>query len=422
MTSGSASCPRSVAWWRPRSWTKLANEGLRYTNMHTTSVCSPSRACVLTGRNHHSVGIACITETATGYPGYNGLMPFDKAMLREMLLPLGYNTFCVGKWHLTPAEDTTAAGPFDRWPLGRGFERYYGFLGGETNQWYPELTYDNHEVEQPALPEDGYHLSATSRTRPSSSSRTPTPRLRTSRSSCTTPPAPATLRTTCPRSGPTSTRASSTPAGTPTARSSTSARSTWGSSRRARELSAHDPDVPAWDSLSEDAQRLSARFMEVYAGFIEYTDHHFGRILDFLDEIGERDNTLVIVVSDNGASSEGGPVGSLNEMFFFNNAPESLEDNLAMIDQLGGVETCNHYPWGWANAGNAPFRRWKRETYRGGTSDPCIVSWPARITDTGGAALAVRPRHRLRPHGPGGPRRGAPGGGPRGPAGARSRA
>ena len=137
----------------------LAAQGLRYTNMHTTALCSPSRGCILTGRNHHSLGLACITEAATGYPGYNGLLPFDRGMLSEMLLPLGYNTFGVGKWHLTPAEHTTAAGPFDRWPLGRGFERYYGFLGGETNQWYPELTYDNHEVEQPALPEDGYHLS-----------------------------------------------------------------------------------------------------------------------------------------------------------------------------------------------------------------------------------------------------------------------
>ncbi len=119
--------------------------------------------------------------------------------------------------------------------------------------------------------------------------------------------------------------------------------------------------------------------MEVYAGFVSFTDHHFGRILEFLKEIGELDNTLIMVVSDNGASSEGGPVGSLNEMFFFNNVKESLEDNFKMIDKLGGVESNNHYPWGWTNAGNTPFRRWKRETYRGGTTDPCIVSWPKGI-------------------------------------------
>ena len=125
----------------------VAANGLRYTNMHTTALCSPSRGCILTGRNHHSIGLASITETSTGYPGYNGILPFDRGMLSEMMLQQGYNTFCVGKWHLTPPEHTTAAGPFDRWPLGRGFERYYGFLGGETNQWFPELTYDNHTVE-----------------------------------------------------------------------------------------------------------------------------------------------------------------------------------------------------------------------------------------------------------------------------------
>ena len=149
------------------------------------------------------------------------------------------------------------------------------------------------------------------------------------------------------------------------------------------ELSAHDPDVPVWDTLPADAKRLYARMMEVYAGFMSFTDYHFGRILEFLKEIGELDNTLIMVISDNGASSEGGPVGSLNEMFFFNNVKESLEDNLKMIDKLGGVETLNHYAWGWTNAGNTPFRRWKRETYRGGTTDPCIVSWPKGIQARG---------------------------------------
>ena len=141
--------------------------------------------------------------------------------------------------------------------------------------------------------------------------------------------------------------------------------------------------MPVWETLSDDAKRLYARYMEVYAGFVSFTDHHFGRVVEFLREIGELDNTLIMVISDNGASSEGSPVGSLNEMFFFNNVQESLEANLKMIDELGGVETCNHYPWGWANAGNTPFRRWKRETYRGGTTDPCIVSWPKGIQARG---------------------------------------
>ena len=136
----------------------LAANGLRFTNMHTTALCSPSRSCIVTGRNHHSNGMAAITELASGYPGYDGVMPFENGMLSEILVGEGYNTFMVGKWHLTPSNQETAAGPYDRWPLGRGFERFYGFLGGDTSQWYPELVYDNHPVEPPRTPEQGYHL------------------------------------------------------------------------------------------------------------------------------------------------------------------------------------------------------------------------------------------------------------------------
>ena len=258
-------------------------------------------------------------------------MPFDKAMLPEMLLPLGYNTFCVGKWHLTPPEDTTAAGPFDRWPLGRGFERYYGFLGGETNQWYPELTYDNHEVEQPALPEDGYHLSADLADKAiefiqdahaNAPGQAVLPVLR---HRCRARPAPRAQGVGRQVQGQVRRRL-----GRRTARSSTSARSTWASSPPGTELSAHDPDVPAWDSLSDDAQ---AAVRPVHGGLRRASSATptttSGGSWTSCEEIGELDNTLVIVISDNGASSEGGAVGSLNEMFFFNNVPESLEDNLA---------------------------------------------------------------------------------------------
>ena len=366
----------------------LAANGLRYTNMHTTALCSPSRGCILTGRNHHSIGLASITETSTGYPGYNGILPFDRGMVSEMLLQKGYNTFCVGKWHLTPPEHTTAAGPYDRWPLGRGFERFYGFLGGETNQWFPELTYDNHTVEPASTPAEGYHLSSDLADKAIEFIQD---------AHVNAPDKPFFLYY--------ATGAGHAPHHVP---------KEWADKYKGKfdmgwdkyretvhkrqiemgilpagtELSAHDPDVPVWDTLPADTRRLYARFMEVYAGFVSYTDHHFGRILQFLEEIGERDNTLIMVVSDNGASSEGGPVGSLNEMFFFNNVKESLEDNFKMLDKLGGVETNNHYPWGWTNAGNTPFRRWKRETYRGGTTDPCIVSWPKGIKAHG----------ELRPH------------------------
>jgi arylsulfatase A-like enzyme len=361
----------------------LAANGLRYNNMHTTALCSPSRGCILTGRNHHSIGLASITETSTGYPGYNGILPFDKGMLSEMLLQKGYNTFAVGKWHLTPPEHMTPAGPYERWPLGRGFERYYGFMGGETNQWYPELTYDNHEVEQPKQPEEGYHLSIDLADKAIEFIQD---------AHVNAPDKPFFLYY--------ATGAGHAPHHVP---------KEWADKYKGKfdmgwdkyreivhkrqlemgiippgtELSEHDPDVPVWDTLPADAKRLYSRMMEVYAGFVSFTDHHFGRILDFLKEIGELDNTLIMVISDNGASSEGGPVGSMNEMFFFNNAKETLEDNLKLIEKLGSPDTLNHYAWGWTNAGNTPFRRWKRETYRGGTTDPFIVSWPKGIQARG---------------------------------------
>jgi arylsulfatase A-like enzyme len=362
---------------------QLAASGLRYTNMHTTALCSPSRACILTGRNHHSVGMATISETSSGYPGYNSILPFDKGMLSEMLLPHGYNTFMVGKWHLSPPEHETPAGPYDRWPLARGFERFYGFLGGDTNQWYPELVYDNHAIEQPAQPEDGYHLSIDLADKAIEFIQD---------AHVNAPDKPFYLHY-C-------TGAGHAPHHVPKEwadRYKGKFDAGWDEYRdvvhqrqldmgiipAGTELSAHDPDVPEWDSLPPDAQRLYARMMEVYAGFVSFTDHHFGRVVRFLEEIDELDNTLFMLISDNGASAEGGPVGSLNEMMFFNNAPESLEENVASIDELGGVNVFNHYAWGWTNAGNTPFRRWKRETYRGGCTDPCIVSWPAHITAGG---------------------------------------
>jgi arylsulfatase A-like enzyme len=362
---------------------KLAATGLRYSNMHTTALCSPSRGAILTGRNHHSIGLATISETSSGYPGYNAILPFDKGMLSEMLLPEGYNTFMAGKWHLAPPEHETPAGPYDRWPLARGFERFYGFLGGDTNQWYPELVYDNHSVEQPSQPEDGYHLSVDLADRAIEFIQD---------AHVNAPDKPFYLHY-C-------TGAAHAPhhvakewadkykgkfdAGWDEYRKVVHQRQLdMGIIPAGTELSAHDPDVPEWDTLSADAKRLYARMMEVYAGFLSFTDHHFGRVIDFLDEIGRLDNTLFLLISDNGASAEGGPVGSLNEMLFFNNAPESLDENVARIDELGGVDVFNHYAWGWTNAGNTPFRRWKRETYRGGTTDPCIVSWPAGIKARG---------------------------------------
>ncbi|MCH7576646.1 MAG: arylsulfatase [Chloroflexi bacterium] len=361
----------------------LAANGLLYNNMHTTALCSPTRTCVLTGRNHHSNGMACITEGSTGFPGANGNIPFENGFLSEILHQHGYSTYAAGKWHLTPADQISAAGPYDRWPLGRGFERYYGFLGGDTHQYYPDLTYDNHRVEPPKTPEEGYHLTEDLADRTISF---------IADSKQVAPNKPfflyfATGAMHAPHHVPkewADRYAGKFDDGWEAYREKTFARQKeLGIVPQDAELSRHDPDVKPWDDCSAEEKKLYARMMEVYAGFLEHTDHQFGRILDFLKTMGELDNTLVMVLSDNGASSEGGPEGSVNENLFFNFVPESLEENLAAIDELGGPKHFNHYPWGWTWAGNTPFRRWKRETYRGGISDPFIVHWPQGIKAKG---------------------------------------
>ena len=361
----------------------LAKNGLLFNNMHTTALCSPSRSCILTGRNHHSNAMACITEGSEGFPGSNGNIPFENGMLSEMLLNHGYNTYAIGKWHLTPADQVSAAGPYDRWPLGRGFERYYGFLGGDTHQYYPDLVYDNHSVEPPKTPEEGYHLTLDLVDKA----------IAFIADSKQVAPSKPFFMYFCPG-------AMHAPHHVPKEwadqykgafddgwdayREKVFARQKeLGIVPQDAELSRHDPDVQDWNSVSADERTLYARMMEVFAGFLTHTDHQYGRLFDFLKSIGEFDNTLIMFISDNGASAEGGPHGSINESLFFNNVPETAEAGLKMIDELGGPKTFNHYPWGWTFAGNTPFRRWKRETYRGGISDPFIVHWPEGIKTKG---------------------------------------
>jgi arylsulfatase A-like enzyme len=361
----------------------LANGGLLYTNMHTTALCSPSRSCIITGRNHHANATAAINELATGYPGYNGQIPFENGFLSEMLLAHGYSTYMVGKYHLLPSEFESGAGPFDRWPLGRGFERFYGFLGGDTSQWHPDLVYDNHQVEPPRTPEQGYHLTEDLVDKAIefiADAKQVAPHKPFYLHFCTgAMHAPHHVAKQWADR-----YAGQFDDGWDAYRERVLARQKeLGVMPADAELSRHDPDVPDWDSLPPDARRLAARMMEVYAGFLSHTDHHIGRLLSFLKETDEFDNTLIMVVSDNGASAEGGPTGTTNELQFFNNAPESLTESLAKIDELGGSTTFNHYPWGWTWAGNTPFRRWKRETYRGGTADPFLVHWPDGIQARG---------------------------------------
>jgi arylsulfatase A-like enzyme len=361
----------------------LAKNGLLFNNMHTTALCSPTRSCVLTGRNHHSNAMSCITEGSTGFPGGNGNIPFENGMLSEMLLQKGYSTFALGKWHLTPADQASAAGPYDRWPLGRGFERFYRFLGGDTHQYYPELVYDNHSVEPEKTPEQGYHLTEDLVDRAISF---------IADAKQVAPSKPFFLYF-CPG-------AAHAPhhvfkewadkykgkfdGGWDAFRESVFKRQKeLGVIPKDAELSRHDPDVQDWNALPANEKKLYARMMEVFAGFVSHTDYHYGRLFEFLKSIGAWDNTIIMFISDNGASAEGGPTGSVNENKFFNNVPDSLEENLKKIDELGGPSTFNHYAWGWTHAGNTPFRRWKRETYRGGISDPFVVHWPKGIKSKG---------------------------------------
>jgi arylsulfatase len=355
---------------------RLAEKGLRYTNMHTTALCSPTRSCILTGRNHHSNAMAGITEGSTGYPGYNGNVPFENGFLSEMLLQRGYNTYAVGKWHLTPAEQTSAAGPYDRWPLGRGFERYYGFLGGDTHQYYPDLVNDNHQVEPPKTPEEGYHLTEDLANKAMQF-------IVDSKQLAPDKPfflylAPGAMHAPhhVPKEWADKYKGKFDDGWDKYREKVFAKQKEMGIIPKNATLSRHDPDVQDWDKLPAEERKLYARMMEVFAGFLEHTDHHIGRLISFLESAGELDNTLIMLISDNGASAEGGPTGSINENKFFNNVPDDLKQNLAALNDLGGPKYFNHYAWGWTHAGNTPFKRWKRETYRGGVSDPFIVHWP----------------------------------------------
>ena len=361
----------------------LAANGLRYSNMHTTALCSPSRSCIITGRNHHSNHLACLTNGSTGYPGSDGYIPFENGFLSEMLLQKGYNTYCLGKWHLAPEETMTAAGPYDRWPLGRGFERYYGFLGGDSNQYYPELVRDNSQTEPEKTPEEGYHFTVDLVEKARAM-------IADAKQIAPNKPffmyfAPGAMHSPhhVPKEWADKYKGKFDRGWDAYRKQVFEKQKQLGIIPANAVLSRHDPDVQDWESLSADERRVYARMMEVFAGFLTHTDHYIGEFMQFLKDLGEYENTLIMLISDNGSSAEGGPHGSINECKFFNNVPDTIEQNLAAIDDIGGPKVFNHFPWGWTYAGNTPFRRWKRETYRGGVSDPFIVSWPKGIKARG---------------------------------------
>ena len=383
---------------RTPTMNRIADRGVRYSNFHTTALCSPTRASLLTGRNATSNGMATIAEFGAGFPGISTRIPFENGFLSEVLLEHGYNTYCVGKWHLTPGDETGMAAWKKRWPLGRGFERFYGFLGGESSCWYPDLVHDNHPVEPPSTPEEGYHIAKDLSDKAIEFIRD---------AKVVEPDKPFFLYF--------SLDAAHAPhhvfqewsdryqgvfdEGYEAIRDSILARQKeLGLLPEDTELSGINPHgepsatgpdgqpwplldtVRPWGSLSEDEQRLFARMAEVFAGYVEYTDDQVGRVVDFLESSGELDNTIIVVISDNGASGEGGPNGTFNEWRFFNGVPTPTELTLEHIDELGGPTSYNHYNTGWAWAFDTPFPYWKRWAgFEGGIADMCMVSWPAKV-------------------------------------------
>lgn len=379
---------------------RIAERGVRLSQFHTTALCSPTRASLLTGRNPTTVGMATIEEFTDGFPNCSGRIPFETALLPEVLAENGYNTYCIGKWHLTPLEESNLASSKRHWPCSRGFERFYGFMGGETDQWYPDLTYDNHPVDPPATPEDGYHLSK------DLADKT----IEFIRDAKVVAPDKPWFTYLCPGAGHAPHHVSKE----------------WADRYQGRfdmgyekyreivldnmkrlglvppdtELSPINPyldvagptgqpwpaqdTVRPWDSLSDDEKALFCRMAEVFAGFLSYTDAQIGRVLDYLEESGQIDNTIIVVISDNGASGEGGPNGSVNETKFFNGYIDTAEEGLKFIDKLGGPQTYNHYPIGWAMAFNTPYKLFKRyASHEGGIADPAIISWPKGIAARG---------------------------------------
>lgn len=351
---------------------RLAQGGLRFNNFHATSICSASRACFLTGRNHHAVGMGLVTSLSFTFPGYTARIPKSCGTLPRLLSDSGYNTFAVGKWHLAPHAEQSPAGPFDRWPLGMGFDRFYGFLGGMTNQWTPELIRDNGYIDPPGTPDSGYHLTedlASQAIRLIQDQRQAAPKkpffLYFATGAMHFPHHVAepwinryhgrfdegweeARRQTFDRQR---------DLGVIPATASLTERPSW---------------VPAWRDLPQDRQRLYARMMEAYAGFLTHTDAQIGRIVDFLSKVGALDDTLLIVVSDNGASADGGPHGMLSYTC------DDLDSMVSRMDQLGTPQSANnHYSWGWAWASNTPFRLWKHYTWLGGVRVPMIAHWPA---------------------------------------------
>jgi len=373
---------------------KLADNGLMYSQWHTTALCSPTRSTCLTGRNHHLNGFACISEAVTGFPGANGHIPDECATVGQILQDGGWSTFWLGKHHNLSETDTAAGASKRGWPLQKGFDRFYGFFGGETNNWYPDLVEDNHAIDQPYWPEQGYHLSKDLADQA----------LQMIKDQKAGNPSKPWYMWFCPG-------ANHAPHHAPKEYidrykgkfdDGYEAYREWVLPRMIAkgllpegtqltpinpmpaEIATPEDAVRPWNTLNADEKKLFARMMEVYAGFSEYTDAQVGRIIDYLEQSGQLENTVVIYAADNGASGEGSPNGTVNENKYFNSYPDDLAENMKFLDKLGSPDTYGHVPTGWATATSTPFKMFKRYSeYSGGTCDPLVISWPKGIKARG---------------------------------------
>ena len=362
---------------------RLAGQGLRFTGFHTTAMCSTTRAALLTGRNHHAVGVGCLANFDSGFPGYRGKIAREAGTLAEMLRPHGWRTSMVGKWHVTPLTQTGPGGPYDGWPLGRGFDRFYGFMDAETDQYAPELVRDNTPIDPPGSFDSGYHLSVDlvdQAMRYLADHRADAPDAPWLQwlafGACHAPhqaPQDLILKYDALFAR-----------GWDIERDERLARQkALGVVPADTELPPRNDAVKPWSAHSPDEQRLFVRLQAAYAAMLEHADAQIGRLMAFLDAAGMADDTLVLVLSDNGASQEGGPLGMVNAMGPYNLRPEELAEKIARIDDIGGPDTHSNFPLGWAMAANTPLKRYKQNTHGGGIRDPLVLHWPRGIAARG---------------------------------------
>jgi arylsulfatase len=365
---------------------RLAKAGLRYNRFHTTGVCSPTRAALLTGRNHHQTGNGTITELSTGFPGYHSVWPKSVAAIPEILKANGYNTAAWGKWHNTPDWETSRTGPFDRWPTGLGFETWYGFHGGETSQWEPQLYRDQTSVEPGLTPAQGYNLNHDLANDAINWVNTQQAVAPDKPFFIYFAPGGAHAPLHAPKDWIVKFKGQFDQ-GWDKVREETLARQiSMGLVPKGTKLTPRPKEIAAWNTLSPDAKRLFARHQEVFAAYLAQTDHEVGRLLDAVEKLPDADNTMIVyVIGDNGPSAEGSLTGTVNNMMTQNGIPDTVEAQLPYIDEIGGPKHENHYPVGWSWAGSSPFQWMKRvPSHFGGTRNGMIVAWPSGINDAGG--------------------------------------